>query len=214
MLKVLENYIRLYGVKYFIYIACFEIFYIVKTLDFKVLNLDKYQTKKKTFNGYNASYFPTSYYYLCKINKFLKINRISNAVLDFGSGDGRPGKIFKNTSYFGFDNNKKFSIKKKKFIIYDLNLRNLVKFREIISKINTKKYKKIFLFFNDPFEISLIKKIINQLNFLEKSNNTYLIIINSPKPSSFVNRGNLLIYKKYFNKKKKNILIFKKIKFS
>ena len=90
--------------------------------------------------------------------------------------------------------------------IYNVDLRNIKKRKIIFNKLKISKNKNIVLFFNDPFEINLINKIV--LYFKKKYKKIYLIIKNIPN-ISFLNKKKFIIKKKkiFFNKRK-NIFIF------
>ena len=81
-----------------------------------------------------------------------------------------------------------------------------IKKRKIIfNKLKISKNKNIVLFFNDPFEINLINKIISY--FKKKYKKIYLILINTPNINLFEKKTFFIRKKKVFLNKRKNIFI-------
>ena len=89
--------------------------------------------------------------------------------------------------------------------IYNVDLRNVKKRKIIFNKLKISKNKNIVLFFNDPFEINLVNKIISY--FKKKYKKVYLILINTPNINLFEKEKFFVRKKKVFLNKKRNIFI-------
>jgi len=214
---IISKYIKNYGFKNFVKIFLLELIYIVKFFDFKNLNIKKFNSSGKFnreqfyFKGkkkYNIGYFPVTYYALKFIlNNFEIINNKNSIILDFGCADCRLAKFLFKSCYYGFDINRKYLVynKLKNTKIYNVDLRNIKKRKIIFDKLKISKNNNIVLFFNDPFEINLVKKII--FYFKKKYKKIYLILINTPNINLFENEKFFVREKKVFLNKKKNIFI-------
>ena len=118
--------------------------------------------RKKSKLVYNAPYSPTPIYFLKIILLKLKLNskKLKNYYfIDFGCGAGRTltffQKEFKNR--LGIDFNKKYQKFIPKNMFFNMNLRKTSNINKILKKTNSKKY---VLYFYEPFDENLIKKII------------------------------------------------------
>jgi len=214
---IISRYIKNYGYKNFIKIFLLELIYIVKFFDFKNLNIKKFNssgqfnTKQFYFKGekkYNIGYFPITYYALKFIlNNFEIINNENSVILDFGCADCRLAKFFFKSHYYGFDIDRKYLVynKLKNAKIYNVDLRNIKKRKIIFKKLKISKNKNIVLFFNDPFEINLVNKIVSY--FKKKYKKVYLILINTPNFNLFEKKKFFVKKKKVFLNKKRKIFI-------
>ena len=214
---IISKYIKNYGFKNFIKIFLLELIYIVKFFDLKNLNMKKFNTtgqfntKQFYFKGnktYNVGYFPVTYYALKFIlNNFEIINNENSIILDFGCADCRLAKFLFKSYYYGFDINRKYLVynKLKNAKIYNVDLRNVKKRKIIFNKLKISKNKNIVLFFNDPFEINLVNKIISYFKKIYKK--IYLILINTPNINLFEKEKFFVLAKKIFLNKKRNIFI-------
>ena len=112
-------------------------------------------------------------------------------------------KIFK----YSFDIHRKYLVynKLKNAKIYNVDLRNIKKRKIIFNKLKISKNKNIVLFFNDPFEINLVNKIISY--FKKKYKKIYLILINTPNINLFEKEKFFVRKKNVFLNKKRNIFI-------
>ena len=159
-------------------IIFFEIIYIVKGNKGNKLNFSK--------NNIMTDNIPCPYYFLYKIEKFLK-NRNFNIFMDLGCGSGRVidffNKNFKSKNFIGIEYfEKQFSYCKKEFSKYE----NIKLIKDDFTKFDFLKYKADCFFINDPIIeestfVNVLKKIINS----NDSNSNILFI--------FVNCNNSVI---------------------
>ena len=206
-MKILLKYIKSYGIKNLFIIIIYEIIYIVIYFDYSIFHLNNnFNISSKNTKKYNSVYFPSTLYALSIINKQTKLNNSKSILLDFGSGDGRPGKVFNKLKYYGFDYDPQFLQKNSKIKIFNINLRNFYKLKNLLKKLKLKK-KKIYLYFNDPFENELIFKIIKI--FYKKFKYIKLIFINNSNINYLLKKNISIDYKKIFRSNKKNIYIGK-----
>lgn len=206
-MKILLKYIKSYGLKNLFIIIIYELTYILIYFDYSIFRPNNnfnisFKSKKK----YNSVYFPSTFYALNIINKQTMLNNSKSVLLDFGSGDGRPGKVFNKLKYYGFDYDPQFLQKNRKIEIFNINLRNFNKLKNLLKKFKLKN-KIIYLYFNDPFENQLIVKIIKI--FYDKFKNIKLIFINNNNIDYLLKKNILIDYKKIFRSNKKNIYIGK-----
>jgi len=159
--------------------------------------------KVKPIKSYDKPYGPTPYYFLKVIEKqIIKIGIKDFTFIDFGCGSGRVTNYFKNIFKIaiGIDKNKnykKFSTSPKQKFIH-LNLRNLNKLNKIEKNITGNRA----LYFNEPFDIFLVIKIIKlflkrKIKCLVITTNTKIIKIKGLKIiflKKFNNKENLRIY--------------------
>ena len=197
--------IKTYGFFITFLIGYYELIYsfIDNFKYFKSSTLHNYIKIKKSSRSYDTPYVPTPYYFLKVIEKqIIKIGIKDFTFIDFGCGPGRVTNYFKNIFKItiGIDKNKnykKFStFSKQKFI--HLNLRNLNKLNKIEKNIIGNRA----LYFNEPFDIFLVIKIIKL--FLKRkrkclviTTNTKIIKIKDLKViflKKFNNKENLRIY--------------------
>ena len=147
LILLLKN-INNYGISIFFKIIYFEIYNILKFLDFSsIIYEDKksstYEFTKKS-KTYDTPYIPTPYYFLSIISNFLKNKKINNFIfLDLGCGYSRTQNYFSRCFkqfFLGVDLNKKIilSLKKKKIkdsLFFNLNLRKKKNIDFLIKKI-------------------------------------------------------------------------------
>lgn len=206
-MKILLRYIKSYGPKNLFIIILYEFIYILIYFDYSIFrlnnnfNIDSRSTKK-----YNSVYFPSTFYALNIIKKRTNLNNNNSILLDFGSGDGRPGKVFNKLKYYGFDYDSQFFQKNKKIKIFNIDLRDFKKLKYLLKKIKLKN-KIIYLYFNDPFENELIYKIIKI--FYKKFKDIKLIFVNNSNIDYLLKKNISIDYKKIFHSNKKNIYIGK-----
>ena len=175
MRKYLKVFVEIL-INYHIYsipILIFEIFFYIKYPN-------KYNKFKYSSNNILSDSIPCPFYFLKKIEKFLKNKKIQH-ILDLGSGYGK--------ALFFFGKVKKFKIDgielDKKIYIESLSLKN--------NNINV--YNKNILqfdFFNKKYELFIIndplkkfsdsKKLINKILRIKKKK--YLVLINLSKEKS------------------------------
>ena len=196
-----------YGIKNIIAIILYELIFFFSgykdlfyddNLSNKYEDIIKY--KSKSFNGI---YSPSPYYFLLLIKKQLKIIKglKRKVFIDFGCGTGRVLNFFYNdfTKLIGIDHNenfRKFFYCKKK-IFLNINLRN-------IKEIKNKKIpynKEAYLFFYQPFDRKLITRLIKL--FKKK------LIIISINTNIIKVKNLVVVYKKIFKDKSRNIYIYK-----
>ena len=197
--------IKTYGFFVTFLITYYELIYsfIDNFKYFKSSTLYNYIKIKKSSKSYDTPYVPTPYYFLKVIEKqMIKIGIKDFTFIDFGCGPGRVTNYFKNIFKIaiGIDKNKnykKFSTSPKQKFIH-LNLRNLNKLNKIEKNIIGNRA----LYFNEPFDIFLVIKIIKL--FLKRkrkclviTTNTKIIKIKDLKViflKKFNNKENLRIY--------------------
>mgnify|MGYP001170768400 CR=1 FL=1 len=197
--------IKTYGFFITFLIGYYELIYsfIDNFKYFKSSTLHNYIKIKKSSKSYDTPYIPTPYYFLKVIEKqMIKIGIKDFTFIDFGCGPGRVTNYFKNIFKIaiGIDKNKnykKFSTSPKQKFIH-LNLRNLNKLNKIEKNIIGNRA----LYFNEPFDIFLVIKIIKL--FLKRkrkclviTTNTKIIKIKDLKViflKKFNNKENLRIY--------------------
>jgi len=156
--------------------------------------------KKKKFDQY---YIPTPYYYLKIISDQIRKLKIEHCTLiDFGCGKCRVINFFNNDfkNIVGIDIKayyKNFLISKKQKYI-NLNLRDLKK----TKKLNNFLKKDRVLFFYEPFDINLTKKLIKI--FLKGK--CLVITINIKK---IKNKKLKVFYSKKFKHSNPDIFIYK-----
>jgi len=201
LFRIFLNNFKFYGFFNYSKIILSEIFYQILLLRFSDY---KTNTKFKYFkNHYNSINIPTPYYFLKLIHSIIK-NEKKDIFIDFGCGNGRVLNFFSNQFLLllGFDINLKYlSIKNKKNIIAKkINLRNISKIKYEFS--NLKKKSKI-LYFYDPFDEQLTKKIIEKFS----DNGDLIVLINL---NINMNKKYQIIFKKQFYNKKRNIKILRK----
>ena len=152
---------------------------------------------------YNAPYSPTPIYFLKLI--LLKLNLSSKNLksyffIDFGCGAGRTltffQKVFKNR--LGVDFNNKYQKFIPKNIFLNLNLRKINNIKKVLKKTNSKK---CVLYFYEPFDENLIKKIIKV--FIKKK--IFVILVNVKRIKI---KGLRFIYNKNFKDISKSINIY------
>ncbi len=218
LILLLKN-INNYGISIFFKIIYFEIYNILKFLDFSsIIYEDKktstYEFTKKS-KTYDTPYIPTPYYFLSIISNFLKNKKINNFIfLDLGCGYSRTQNYFSRCFkqfFLGVDLNKKIilSLKKKKIkdsLFFNLNLRKKKNIDFLIKKIvKIKENRKLIVFFSDSFDLFLLNRILksfsNKLNF-------YCILINVKNQNFLsIKYERLFFYK--FNNRQRNIKIIK-----
>jgi hypothetical protein len=204
-MKILLKYIKSYGIKDLFIIIIYEIIYIVIYLDYSIFHLNNnFNISSKNTKKYNSVYFPSTLYALSIINKQTKLNNSKSILLDFGSGDGRPGKVFNKLKYYGFDYDPQFLQKNKKIKIFNINLRDFEKLKNLLKKLKLRN-KIIYLYFNDPFENELVFKLIRI--FYKKFKNIKLIFVNNSNIDYLLRKNISIDYKKVFRSNKKNIYI-------
>jgi hypothetical protein len=206
-MKILLKYIKSYGLKNLFVIIIYELTYILIYFDYSIFRLNNnFNISLKNTKKYNSVYFPSTFYALNIINKQTMLNNSKSILLDFGSGDGRPGKVFNKLKYYGFDYDPQFLQKNRKIKIFNINLRNFNKLKNLLKKLKLKN-KIIYLYFNDPFENELILKIIKI--FYKKFKYIKLIFINNSNINYLLKKNISIDYKKIFRSNKKNIYIGK-----
>tara|TARA_B100001123_G_C15051729_1_gene923852 strand:+ start:225 stop:833 length:609 start_codon:yes stop_codon:yes gene_type:complete len=196
MRKYLKVFVEIL-INYHIYsipILIFEIFFYIKYPN-------KYNKFKYSSNNILSDSIPCPFYFLKKIEKFLKNKKIQH-ILDLGSGYGK--------ALFFFGKVKKFKIDgielDKKIYIESLSLKN--------NNINV--YNKNILqfdFFNKKYELFIIndplkkfsdsKKLINKILRIKKKK--YLVLINLSKEKSNYIKKNLKVLNKLEISLKRNI---------
>ncbi len=152
---------------------------------------------------YNAPYSPTPIYFLKLILLNLNLdkkNLNTYFFIDFGCGAGRTLTFFQDNfkKKLGIDFNKRYQKFIPKNMFLNMNLRKISNIKKILKKTNSTKY---VLYFYEPFDENLIKKIIKI--FIKKK--IYVIIINVKKIKI---KDLRYVYNKTFNNKSKNIKIY------
>jgi hypothetical protein len=204
-MKILLKYIQSYGLKNLFIIIIYELIYIVMYSDCSIFRLNKnFNISSKNSKKYNSVYFPSTFYALNIIRKNTNLNNNNSILLDFGSGDGRPGKVFNKLKYYGFDYDPQFFQNTKKIKIFNINLRDFQKLKNLLKKLKLRK-KIIYLYFNDPFENELVFKLIRI--FYKKFKNIKLIFVNNSNIDYLLKKNISIDYKKVFRSNKKNIYI-------
>ena len=201
VIKIFFNNFKFYGFFNYIKIIFSEIFYQMLFFRFSDFTTN---TKFKYFNNkYNSINIPTPYYFLKLILMIIE-NEKKDVFIDFGCGNGRVLNFFKNkySLLIGFDINlNNFNIKNKKNIITKkIDLR---KINEIRRELLSIRGKSKILYFYDPFDEQLTKKIIEEFSIY----GDIIILINL---KIRVNKKYKIIFQKKFFDKKRGIKILKK----
>jgi hypothetical protein len=205
MFKIAFKNIKNYGVYNFILIIIYEIINLLLLKRFDLFydesKTNSYKEVRESYKKFNGPYLPTPYYILSIINQEIKKRNFTDHVfIDFGCGACRVINYFNN--YFkkliGIDINAKFKNKliSKKQLFIKLDLRKVEKIKKIIKK------EKYVLYFYEPFDLNLTKKIIK----LFKNNDVLIITININK---IINKKLKIIFNKHFKSLHKNIFIYK-----
>ena len=201
LIRIFFNNFKFYGFFNYLKIILNEIFYqilLLRFLDFKTNT--KFQYFKSQYNSINI---PTPYYFLKLIHSVIK-NEEKDIFIDFGCGNGRVINFFSNRYklLLGFGINLKYlNIKNKKNII--IKKIYIKKISKIKTELKNLKKKSKILYFYDPFDGILTKKIIE--NFSVNGDLIVLINLNINMNSKYK-----IIFKKQFFNKKRNIKIFRK----
>ena len=201
VIKIFFNNFKFYGFFNYIKIIFYEIFYQILFLRFSDFTTN---TKFKYFNKrYNSINLPTPYYFLKLI--LMKIeNEKKDVFIDFGCGNGRILNFFSNKYklLIGFDINlNNLNIKKKKNIrIKKIDLRKIYETKRELLSI---KDKSKILYFYDPFDEQLTKKIIEEFSVY----GDLIILINL---DITLNKKYKIMFKKQFFDKKRSIKILRK----
>ena len=131
-------------------------------------------------------------------------NEKKDVFIDFGCGNGRVLNFFSNKYklLIGFDLNlNNLNIKKKKNIrIKKIDLRKIYEIKKELLSI---KSKSKILYFYDPFDEQLTKKIIEEFSI----NGDLIILINL---DITLNKKYEIMFKKQFFDKKRGIKILRK----
>ena len=207
MLKIALKNIKNYGILNFVLIIIYEIINLFKLKKFDLFydesKTNSYKEVRQNSKKFNGPYLPTPFYILNIIRKEIKkSNFIDYTFIDFGCGACRVLNYFND--YFkkliGIDINAKFKNKliSKKQLFINLDLRKINKLKNIIKK------GKYILYFYEPFDLNLTKKVIE----LFKNNNVVIITVNVPK---ITNKKLKIIYIRHFKSIEKNIIIYKNL---
>jgi hypothetical protein len=207
MFKIAFKNIRNYGILNFTLIIIYEIINLFKLKKFDLFydesKTNSYKEVRQNSKKFNGPYLPTPFYILNIIKKEIKkSNFIDYTFIDFGCGACRVLNYFND--YFkkliGIDINARFKNKliSKKQLFINLDLRKINKLKNLIKK------KKYILYFYEPFDLDLTKKIIE----LFKDKNVVIITVNVPKIN---NKKLKIIYIKHFRSTEKNIIIYKNL---
>lgn len=214
-LKMVVTNISNYGFMNLSIMIIYELLYSLKKKYRKQIFYDESITNKyyeiKNKSGirkeskflYNAPYSPTPIYFLKLILLNLNLdkkNLNSYFFIDFGCGAGRTLTFFQDNfkKKLGIDFNKRYQKYIPKNMFLNMNLRKISNIKKILKKTNSTKY---VLYFYEPFDENLIKKIIKI--FITKK--IYVVIINVKKIKI---KDLRYIYNKTFNNKSKNIKIY------
>jgi hypothetical protein len=203
--KIVFKNIENYGILTISLILIYEIINLFKlkklNLFYDELKTNSYEEARLSPKKFNGPYLATPFYILNIIRKEIgKSNFTDYIFIDFGCGACRVLNYFNN--YFkkliGIDINLKFknNITSNKQIFINLDLRKIKKLKKIIKKT------KYVLYFYEPFDLYLTKKIIQ----LFKNNTVIIITVNVTK---IVNKRFKIIFIKHFRSIKKNIIIYK-----
>ena len=207
MFKIALKNIKNYGILNFVLIIIYEIINLFKLKKFDLFydesKTNSYKEVRQNSKKFNGPYLPTPFYILNIIRKEIKkSNFIDYTFIDFGCGACRVLNYFND--YFkkliGIDINANFKNKliSKKQLFINLDLRKISKLKNIIKK------GKYILYFYEPFDLNLTKKIIE----LFKNNNVVIITVNVPK---ITNKKLKIIYIRHFKSIEKNIIIYKNL---
>jgi hypothetical protein len=205
MFKIAFKNIKNYGVYNFILIIIYEIINLLLLKRFDLFydesKTNSYVEVRESSKKFNGPYLPTPYYILSIINQEIKKDNFTDHVfIDFGCGACRVINYFND--YFkkliGIDINANFKNKliSKKQLFINLDLRKIEKIKKIIKK------EKYVLYFYEPFDLILTKKIIE----LFKNNDVLIITVNINK---IINKKLKIIFNKHFKSPHKNIFIYK-----
>ena len=175
MRKYLKVFVEIL-INYHIYsipILIFEIFFYIKYPN-------KYNKFKYSSNNILSDSIPCPFYFLKKIEKFLKNKKIQH-ILDLGSGYGKALYFFGKVKKFKIDGIEL----DKKIYIESLSLKNnnINVFNKNILQFDffSKKYELFII--NDPLKkFSDTKKLINKILRIKKKK--YLVLINLSKEKS------------------------------
>tara|TARA_B100000315_G_C14342832_1_gene480395 strand:+ start:52 stop:675 length:624 start_codon:yes stop_codon:yes gene_type:complete len=204
LLKLIFNNVKLYGYLNLFNITLFEIIYLIRfrKLDLFYKEKSNHEYKFIRKSRYNSPHLPTPYYFIYLINKILK-NKIKKfTLIDFGCGSCRVINYFcyKVKKVIGIDidqSYKKYRLSNKQiFYSFDIRKKNL---KQII------KDNDYILYFFEPFELDLVKKIISNFN-----NKRLIIILINYNIKEFKNLKK--IYSNFWSKTK-GIIIFSNFEF-
>ena len=189
-------------VNYHIYsipILIFEIFFYVKYPN-------KYNKFKYSNNNFLSDSIPCPFYFLKKIEKFLKKKNI-RYICDLGSGYGKAlyffGKI-KKYKIDGVEIDKEIYIESLSLKNHNINIynKNVLKY-----DISNKKYELFIV--NDPLKkFSDLKKLINKILRIKKKK--YLVLINLSQEKTNYIKKYLKILDKIEISSKRNIYFCRK----
>ncbi len=204
--SLLIKNIKNYGVVNIFLIVFFEAIYLLRNNYRKQMFYD--ESKTDTYNkirsldfsehknlNYNGPYSPTPIFFLIKIKNILKRyikNNNEYFFIDFGCGAGRSiyffGEMFKKKLGIDINGNYKKFFKNNEFL--EMDLRNIDKFKNKMSSIDSEYY---ILYFYEPFDFILVKEYINM--FLSKK--IIIVAINVKKIKD--NNINTIYEKEFFN---------------
>ena len=203
LFKLVISNIKNYGIFETLILVIYESFYSLnkkynKHIFFDESVSDKYISAKKS-KVYNSPYCPTPIYFLKIISSYLKNYDLKKfTFIDFGSGAGRTlyffRKKFKNLFGIEFNKNYKKFYNKYQFLLIDLRKKN--NFNHLRKKNNF-----FVLFFFDPFDQNLFKKIVSKFN-----DKKYIIIIINYK--KIQKKYGKCLFNKEFVNKNRNIRIY------
>ena len=179
---------------YSIPILIFEIFFYVKYPN-------KYNKFKYSNNNFLSDSIPCPFYFLKKIEKFLKKKNI-RYICDLGSGYGKALYFFGKIKKYKIDGIEL----DKKIYIESLNLKNnnINLYNKNILKFNFFKKKYELFIINDPLKKFFdFKKIINKILKIKKKK--YLVLVNLSKEKSNYIKKHLKILDKVEISLKRNI---------
>lgn len=207
MFKIAFKNIKNYGILNFTLIIIYEIINLFKLKKFDLFydesKTSSYKEVRQNPKKFNGPYLPTPFYILNIIKKEIKKSNFTDyTFIDFGCGACRVLNYFND--YFkkliGIDINARFKNKliSKKQLFINLDLRKINKLKNLIKK------KKYILYFYEPFDLDLTKKIIE----LFKDKNVVIITVNVPKIN---NKKLKIIYIRHFRSTEKNIIIYKNL---
>ena len=192
------NIFKKYNIIILFKIILYEIKYVVKTLDFPLIDL-KQKNKK-----YHLS-ISLNFFFMKKIGELIK--KKDSIFIDFGCGNNRVIKYLYNNQIvkyvYGIEIKKKYVYnlpKKKNFYSVNENLYYFSKYNKVFNLINTKKINQIYIFFYNPFHLDMVIKIINIFKKY-KSVKIFLVGFNDKELLKIKNRCNIRLVLSLYNNK-------------
>lgn len=213
--------IKKYGVGVFIKCIFYEVYYSFKYLDNAFFDFDQTENPEAsheaswTSSNYSTPNIPTPYYFLSKIAKVLKEEKIDNFnLIDLGCGSGRLVKYFDtkfSINFVGFDISKKIinknlnKFKKKNLFFFCQDLKEIRQPDQLSIFFNRLDKKNFLVFISDSFDSQSILNLIKI--FKLKLGEFFFVMVNQKNLEEF---DKFNPFKKIiFADKKRNISFYK-----